>query len=167
MSRIMLALGSFVLGAFCSSLLGSQTSMIVHRGFAFTQTNSSPPTAFKIGTGAVPTVPPLSPPLTDDIFADNQGETRLDSLNCVRCSFSNIDFVYGGGLFLCDGCKIGKAKLVRLDGAALNTFRTLVLFGVIQLPGMPKQQPVNPNNGVVLAVTKNNEGTVTLVNFEK
>ena len=174
MRSVIVPFGSFMFGVLCASVFGfgaSHTSTVEHLVFAQAKSSTTPPTRspnaglIVIGTGSVPSVPPLdTTPEVGDTFS-KMGPVRLDSLNCVRCNLSELEFTYGGGLFQCADCKLSNVRLLNLDGAALNTFRTLQTFGVIPSP-TPSEQ-THPNRPNVITISRHNEGVVTLVNFDQ
>ncbi len=122
MSRMMLALGSFVVGA-CSTLLflgnqsfGSQTST----------TAQERPTIKGGGVahggrgvalgGAEPTVKSfLSYPKVED-FTFEDVTQALDGLDCTNCAFKDVSFEYSGGAYNLINCSFSGRTRVVLKG---------------------------------------------------
>lgn len=136
MSKVILALGSFMVGA-CSVFFmfsGSHPSILEHPVLAQSM----------IGTRGVPVVPPLGGLVEDGSFT--AAPQTLDGLNCVRCSFDNATLTYGGGTFKLTDCKFEGTTRVFLSGAAANTLAVLPLLEAIAQGGAPKapvpQKPI-------------------------
>jgi hypothetical protein len=138
MSKVTLALGSFVLGA-CVSFAAIS---LVH-----TYTRVHAQQALKIG-GAEPTVPPLGPFFRESVFTG--ALQPLDGINCEKCTIEASVITYAGGGFRCVDC-IVRSNQVQLKGAANNTFKILMLVGAIS--GPPAPEKTVPQNAPKLATT--------------
>jgi hypothetical protein len=130
MSKVTLALGSFIVGA-CISLAASSlihTSTRVHAQQAV------------LMSGEEPIVPSLGITVRGVISAPVQS---LDGLNCEGCTITAPLITYAGGAFTCTGCSIHTSR-VDLKGAALNTFNALRFFGAIPSPNPAPNKPKIP-----------------------
>lgn len=135
MSKVMLALGSFIVGAICGSLAlsGIHASTVV-------QLETTGTIAVQ---GAIPVVPPLTIKMSQNFFR-YPGEQSLDGINCDHCTFEVKVFSYAGGAYsLTNSTLKAEVNGIVLRGAALNTFNLLRAFGVIPTPPPPtkKQNP--------------------------
>lgn len=133
MSKVMLALGSFIVGACCASILsfGIQTSIWAQ---------PSPPLGISIGNGLVPVVPPLSGESSNSTFG-NGTSIGLDGFNCEHCTFENMTFIYGGGAFnIPQFTFVGQTRVI-VKGAAQNTVQLLALLGMLGQKSTPPGPP--------------------------
>jgi hypothetical protein len=131
MRNVTLAFGSFIVGAASAFMMfsGTQASTLVH-----------PQVALEM-VGKEPVVPPLGPRfINSSILGQRQG---LDGLNCSGCTIESSEITYGGGAFNLENCLIRKNR-VTLTGSALNTFKFLMMVGVIPAPRPNEIKPKNP-----------------------
>ena len=137
MSKVMLALGSFIVGACCASIVsvGIQTSTL-----AQSSPPSGPVPATVIGNGLVAVVPPLSSRSADSTFGGNM-TMGLDGLNCEHCTFKNATFIYGGGAFNIPQFTFVGQTTVITKGAAQNTVQLLTLLGMLGQKPAPSGPP--------------------------
>jgi hypothetical protein len=149
MSRVTLALGSFLLGVVCMIPFTSHTSTLVHPALAQGQDSALGSSAAKL-----PTVPPLSRQKFSSMTVADSIQS-FDGLNCENCVFMGDELTYAGGEYSCIGCVL-RVNRVTLKGAALNTFKFLLFTGAIPAP-KPKDQPFDPNKpGLKIAEDKTN-----------
>jgi len=133
MRKITLALGSFIVGAISMSLVGNHTSTLAqgpNKSWSILQLDR-----------AVPKVPPFGNISVQDIGIDG-GTHFVDGILCLRCSFNNATFEYGGGEFAILNPRISGTVSIKLDGAAENTATFLSLFGLLGCPA--KNAPNTP-----------------------
>jgi len=131
MRIVMVALGSFIVGAVSMLLLGNQTSI-------FAQGSTSG--AILRDTPAVPIVPPYRGTLVNNVTLDPGSRFAVDGVLCKACKFgANTTFEYAGGEFRLEDAKIAMPVSIDLKGAALNTAQFLQLFGLLGCPA--KQAP--------------------------
>ena len=140
MSKIIVALGSFILGVLAMSLFGDQISTLVHPVLA--QPNET------VSEGPEPIVPPLRGKKIWYKQFSNETLT-LDGLDCTNCGLVNITFEYSGGAFSLVNSIVVAPRLV-LKGAAANTAFLLAL-----LDPETKPQPVQPNKPIVKVPSSN------------
>lgn len=119
MSKLAVALGSFMVGAIASMWIvfsGNQLS-ITEQSWAETRGFTFP--------GGVPKVPSV---LREVIGSKFVGVTQsLDGINFVDCEFTDVTIEYSGGQYILDGVVFsGKNRLV-FKGAADNTLSLLGL----------------------------------------
>ena len=127
MSKVMLALGSFIVGACCAFIISSgiQTSTWAQ---------------FSTDAASIPIVPPLKGfVMKNSDF--NGGSLQLDGLDCENCTIGNTDFTYGGGAFRLVNPKFKTGMRITFTGAALNTRLLLILVEALNKP----QRPVPPS----------------------
>jgi len=170
MSRVTLALGSFVFGACCMYFLGSHTSTVTQSLFAQTKAApQSPPAAekpqpFVAGTailldGVEPQVPPLHMSPVNGMTVIGKVMTQaLDGINCRGCVVDAMEVTYAGGALNCIDCKI-KGDRVTLKGAALNTF--IILQGLTNFLNVPERP--RPNSPHVSIAASKRDTKLTLV----
>jgi hypothetical protein len=127
MSKVMLALGSFIVGACCASAIsfGIQTSTWAQVG---------PP------LGSVPVVPALKESVLEDSIMRNSSGQQLDGLECMNCVFDNVGFTYSGGAFRLVNPRFINGMRIHFGGAAANTAVVLALLQALNNP----QRPVPP-----------------------
>jgi hypothetical protein len=151
MTRVALALGSFIVGACVSSA----TSLFIHTS---TRAQEQQPTL--LVAAAEPTVPPLAVRL---IGGDIVGALQpLDGMDCEGCTIKASVISYGGGAFNCEKCII-KSKTVTLKGAALNTLNMLRFFGAIPNPPPKQSKPQPPIQTATIEI--NTQGTADFVSL--
>jgi hypothetical protein len=164
MSKKTLALGSFALGLLCASLLGRQTSTIVHadRTLAFQDQRGG----ITLGNKEkMPVVPKLGIMGVGESVIGTEGVV-LDGLNCTRCAFTNVSFIYGGGQINCPQCSFSGNRGIELRGAALNTFNLLQQLGL--LLGSPAQeQPRNPSTPKIFKTNFEKPDVLSLVSMNQ
>lgn len=147
MSKVTVALGSFVIGACFALFVGRYTSTIVQPVFAQVTVR-----------GAEPIIPPL-------IDVKNKGgkvsdeAQQLDGLDCEDCSYNNVKFVYSGGAVnLVNPHLSGKTSL-ELRGAAANG--QVMAAYLAALAGGKPPRPVMPNAPVLKTTTLSTPMTVS------
>ncbi|MBZ5668541.1 MAG: hypothetical protein LAO04_02280 [Acidobacteriia bacterium] len=130
MSKTMLALESFVVGAFCMffMLSGSHTSILAQSGLGLPD--------------AIPVVPPLSSIEVRDSHFGTEPQ-QLDGLNCKECTFDNVTLTYGGGAYHLENCRFSGTTRVVFTGAAQNALAVLPLIAAIT-SGNPNPNPPRP-----------------------
>lgn len=152
MSKIALSVGSFFLGIFIAALFfsGIQISTVAHPAFA----------SDLISFGGAPTVPPLNlRPATHMTFENLSGApVALDGLNCEDCTFKNVVFGYSGGEYRLQHCTVSGPRVIVFSGAALNTVRAMIQWGLIQSTPVEAPLPKAPNIKI--------ENTTPLTNAE-
>ena len=137
MSKVMLALGSFIVGACCAFAVsaGIQTSTWAQ--------SSSPTPPFSEAIHApmlIPIVPGImSMELSDSEFSPTS-QQQLDGLNCIRCTFHAVVLTYAGGAFRLTDSKFDGVTRIALNGPALNTVALLTQLGAFR-PQTPKAPP--------------------------
>ena len=144
MSKVAIALGSFILGActmlFSVALLGSHTSTFAHSSAQLRA----------IGTGGEPTVPGIT--MHAEHFGLAGGLLQsIDGLDCKDCKFSDVTLEYSGGAFQLTNFPFSGPLRVNLKGAAANTVAFLNLVQAIaasQRPPEPK-----PNSPIIKTAT--------------
>lgn len=136
MSRVTIALGSFIAGA-CSMLLfsGSQASL---RAQEAKMTGRSTPI---VATELVPLVPQLVATFSnEEIDAEQQ---QIDGLGFVHCTINSRVLTYGGGSFFFQDVKLPKSVRIDLVGAAANTVTFLSVIQGARIVAPPKQATPN------------------------
>src|ERR1700719_2088354 len=127
LSKLMLALGSFIVGACCMLPFidsGSHTS-------AFAQVRV---------TNAVPVVPEV-PTMEDKNNTYENVTVPLDGILASADSFKRVTFEFGGGLYSLRDSTFVPPIHFSLTGAAANTYALLMQFGMI---GCPAEAPRKP-----------------------
>ena len=130
MRSVIVALGSFIVGAMCTLLIvsGHHTSTVA-------QSLAGQPGLW-VAPEAVPSVPPMRVPLNEREFTG--GTVQLDGMHCVKCLFNNVTFVYAGGEYRLIDAMVSGTPVVILKGAAANT------LGVLQFVGAVAPEPRPP-----------------------
>lgn len=138
MSKVMLSLGSIIVGASLMffMLSGNHTSMAAQGGIGI--------------EGEVPIVPSRLFVVKGSVFADEP--QQLDGLDCTDCTFDNVRLTYGGGEVRLRNAKFVGTTRVVLTGAARNAFAVMVLANAIAR-GNPKPKAV-PRMETRLALAK-------------
>lgn len=148
MSKVALALGSFIVGAtfgsFAFSLIHISTRVQAGQGGG-------------IVLGLEPVVPNLGPAIRGGGVIG--GVQALDGIHCVGCTLAPDVFTYAGGAYQLEDAQVRKNIPIQLKGAALNTVNLLKLLGA--LPG-PQPAPQAPNNNPILRA----QDRLTLVSLE-
>jgi len=146
MSKVALALGSFIIGA-CSTLLllggqsfGGQTPTTVQgrstfKGGGVRHSNRG------VGLeGSEPTFQSfLAFPKFDDFTFEDVTQS-LDGLDCTNCTFKDVSFEYAGGAYNLINCSFSGGTRVVLKGTAANTLSILPLLQAIT-SGHPPEPP--------------------------
>jgi hypothetical protein len=133
MSKVTLALGSFIVGA-CAMFfisLGNQASTLEQPSFA--QVSA-------LGTNGAPVVPPLIPQVKGLTIEGGSIPQMLDGLDCKECTFKDVTLTYAGGAYNFDHCNFSGTTRVVLSGAAANTMAILPLLQAITR-GVPPKPP--------------------------
>jgi hypothetical protein len=130
MRNIIVALGSFIVGAISMSLVGNHTSTL-----------AQVPTAVR-AQGTVPVVPPFRSIVVNGYVFDGK-IFAVDGILCTRCTFKNATLEYGGGAFAILEPRLSGSLSIKLDGAAHNTAVFLNMFGLLgcQTKNVPKVNP--------------------------
>ena len=152
MSKITLALGSFIVGAMTMLFLfsGSHASM-------WAQESTKPGPGLEMPF-AIPTVPPLR----HVVLEGNEFvgvEQQLDGLNCKGCKFRDVVLTYGGGAYALSDCVFSGRVRIALSGAAGNTVAILPLLQAITV-GKPPEAP-KPKAPINKEATAKNTLTVS------
>lgn len=137
MSKVMLALGSFIFGASVMFLIlsGNHTSTLAHA--------AAPGVA--LPKDLIPVVPALRGTSLKDAHVDNVVQ-QLDGLECERCSFNNAALEYSGGPVRLANMSVSGNTRLKLKGAAANTIVVVTYFQAIAA-GQPVK-PVVPRNPI-------------------
>lgn len=132
MNRVLLALGSFVIGA-CFSFAASS---LIHASTRAQRQGL-------VVEGAEPVVPPIK------FFGR---ETRiggdvqaLDGISCDGCEIAASKITYAGGAASFKNCRIVSVLPIELKGAAENTRQFLMMVGALPKPQPNKPPKTNPN----------------------
>jgi hypothetical protein len=133
MSKVMLALGSFIVGACCAFAIsaGIQTSTWAQPSGPVSVFGGRGVTALS-ATGTIPKVPGLIGVKMSNMDFPPAQFQQLDGLDCERCTFHAPLLAYGGGAFKLVDTTFDGVVEVRLMGAALNTFQLLKMFGAFK-----------------------------------
>jgi hypothetical protein len=136
MRNVMVALGSFALGAVCMSLFGNQRS-------TFAQ---GPTTGALVRDSlAVPVVPPYRGTFLNEVTFTNGSRFAVDGILCKKCKFgSNAIFEYGGGEYRLEDINVLLPVSIDLTGAARNTAQFLATFGLLGCPAKQAPPAVGP-----------------------
>jgi len=131
MSRVMLALGSFIVGACCASIIsfGIQTSTWAQ---VFEGGSMAGGTSGIVRPDAEPVVPPLPMIILHGTKLSAGVSQQLDGLDCEECILTSPTLTYAGGLFRLNG----KTTALRLTfkGPAANTVALLNQLGAFRKP---------------------------------
>jgi len=140
MSRVTVALGSFVVGALSMFVcLGNQTSIVAQPAV---------PQRGIVAEGAEPIVPPLRGIVVSASSFGNLTQP-LDGLDLENCEFRNVTLEYSGGAFRLRNASFSGPIRVQLKGAAANT---LVLLRFLDAMAASRA-PINPEKGKPLDKT--------------
>ena len=134
MSKITVALGSFIIGA-CSMLF----LFSGNHAPAFAQSAPTQATASELN--GEPTMPGIRGNLSGSTFTNVR--QPLDGLLCKGCNFENATLTYAGGTFTLTNCKFSGTTRVMLSGAAANTVSVLPLLIAISKGVSPAQPTPN------------------------
>jgi hypothetical protein len=132
MSKVTVALGSFIVGA-CSMFL------VLSGNHASTLEQPVLAQAPLFDAGGVPVVPPIKMRL--DNMTLKGLVYQLDGLSCDRCTFVDMTLTYAGGAFSFANCKFDGTTRVVLSGAAANTLSVLPLLEALT-KGVPPKPPI-------------------------
>ena len=157
MSKLMLAVGSFILGAISMfvAVTGSQAVIWAQSPAASSSSSESYASPEMISIDArVPRVPDIPVRFANLSFPSNQSE-HLDGLSCTDCEFSGPLLIYGGGEYQLINATFAKGTIrVQLVGAAQNTFNLLKQLGFLRQPsfkGGMQMSKVPPTETIALA----------------
>lgn len=173
MSRITLALGSFMLGACCMAFLGSHTSTVAQ------EVPRVPPPSTACAMSAIgamgpapgsptrligipnsePPVPGLAPAICSGSMKN--GTQALDGLDCRNCTFDGVALEYAGGAYNLQDAQFSGVTRIVLKGAAANTVSILPLLAAIEA-GQRLEQP-NPNAPIIRSTTAKGLQRLSLV----
>jgi hypothetical protein len=153
MSRVTLALGSFIVGVCFALLIFS----LIH---TFTPVQAQGGLGI---TGAEPVVPPLSGHMTG--VAISGALQQLDGIDCDGCTIEASTVTYAGGAFRCNNCSV-KRQLLQLRGAAFNTLTILQAFGAIPPPPAPPRGLPRPAPEIVNLLQITPKQNVTVVSLQ-
>jgi hypothetical protein len=158
MSKLMLTVGSFILGAISMFvvLTGSQAIIWAQSPAASSSSSSesyASPEMISIDA-RVPRVPDIPVRFANLSFPANQSE-HLDGLSCTDCEFSAPLLIYGGGEYQLINATFAKGNMrVQLTGAAQNTYNLLKQLGLLRQPsfkGGMQMSKVPPTETIALA----------------
>jgi hypothetical protein len=146
MTKVVLALGSFVAGMLSAFLIlsGIQTSAWPQSPSA-TMSPTRPPmtgrgiTTFFLSPGLEPKVPGLGPIIGGEDVAPTVFQ-QLDGLNCSHCTFRTPLLTYGGGAVRLMDAHFEGVATVQFKGPALNTLQLLKMLGALK-KGRPNAPP--------------------------
>jgi hypothetical protein len=171
MSRTMLALGSFVVGA-CSTLLLVGTQSFGNQASTTPQAPVSPQgrSTLKGGgaahgnrgvllNGSEPTFKPFVAFPKFEEFTFEDVTQSLDGLDCTNCVFKDVRFEYAGGAYNLINCAFSGTTRVTLKGAATNTFAILPLLQAIT-SGHPPEPP-KPKTPMLKTATAQSPTTIS------
>ena len=138
MHTVTLALGSFIVGAFCASLLlgGIHTPMSAQSAFA-------QPSTLVQADNKIPVVPPGITQLSN-VSAGPVSKQQLDGIACKNFELKAREMKYGGGNFAFDHCTFNGVVTVELTGAAANTMAMLQVLSHLRQPSVPIPNPNTP-----------------------
>jgi hypothetical protein len=129
MSKVTLALGSFIFGFFASWLLsGTRPSVLA-------QTRE--PEHHGINLEREPVVPGLGPHITNSTVSGSL--QAIDGLDCDGCKFSDVTLEYSGGAFTLTNFSFSGPIRVNLRGAAANTLAFIQFLNALKASQQPKQ----------------------------
>jgi len=131
MSKVTIALGSFIVGACCMffMLSGNHASTLEH--VASAQGGG--------GFPGEPIVPPLSASVEGSKFLGVS--QQLDGMKCNGCFFSDATLTYAGGSYSLVDCHFSGTTRFEFKGAAANTLAILPLMEALVHGAPPKIPP--------------------------
>jgi len=176
MSRIILALASFMVGACSMALFGNHTSMAAQEPAphltpppeptgcgvkGFTADGGTPGSQNRLirVRDASPTVPGMSQKICGALLSN--GTQSLDGLNCADCTFTGVSLEYSGGAYSLENAHFGGVTQIVLKGAAANTVAILPLLQAIS-SGQAPEQPA-PNTPIIKTANTEKVRTVSFV----
>ena len=141
MSKVTVALGSFIVGACCTFLMlsGNQTSTFAHASLLQSA----------MGFPGEPVVPPLSSLVVGSKFSE--AAQQLDGMRCQGCEFTNVALTYAGGSYSLEGCRFSGTTRFVFKGAAANALAILPLMEALTRKA-PPTIPL-PNKPILRNVT--------------
>jgi len=157
MTKVALALGSFIVGAtfgsFAFSLIHMSTRVQAGQGGGI------------VIRGAEPVVPSLGPTLHGGGVTG--GIQPLDGISCDGCVLVPDSFTYAGGAYQFNNAEVRKNIPITLKGAALNTVNLLRSLGALPSP-QPTPQPQDNNQPPIIraAIELKIQDNFTLVSLE-
>jgi hypothetical protein len=149
MSKVTLALGSFIVGA-CTTLLG--VTLFGSHTLTFAQAPTSGPVISGPGTmiiGGDEKMPVVLPPTQtlENFNLQAKGLFFVDGTICNNCVFSDADLIYGGGAFSFTQARFSGPIRIRLVGAAANT---IAFLNFAQAIGASQQPPKTIPNAPIM-----------------
>jgi hypothetical protein len=153
MSKIILALGSFVLGVATTffALFTTQAFTAAQERLApRSAQNQLTPLAVGSGRGA-PTVPPISQHFKDFGVAGTNLAFEVDGSECDGCVFNGPVLRYSGGDFQFTNFSFSGPVRVELTGAARNTLIFLQFMQGLAAGQAPQQ--ATPNTSIMKTAT--------------
>jgi hypothetical protein len=150
MKKTTLALGSFIVGACCMSLLdsGMHTSTRVQASQQPPSPPALPPSTITM-LAAIPIVPPLQYFGHGDTIGGNV--QQLDGFSCDGgCTIAPRILTYGGGAFSFPVAIIPKGVPIVFTGAAANTVLLMTATGMLPAPKRPAPVPL-PGGQIIQA----------------
>jgi hypothetical protein len=157
MNKIVLASGSFIVGA----VVGSLVLSLIH---ASTQVHAFQGLGVGISdSGAEPVVPPLCNHIIGGGILGGAVQA-LDGIDCDECVLDVGRFTYAGGAFRLNNAHLRTNAPVELKGAALNTLNLLRALGA--LPSPPPKPQSKPPFMSMAALEMKAQSDLTLVSVE-
>ncbi len=132
MSRVILALGSFIAGACCMFLFLSNSG---HQTWIDVQSSFAEP----VNRDAVPVVPKSELIVMKDSVLGKDIKQQFDGISCENCIFDNTILEYGGGTFVLKNVQVSGAIKVVLVGPAANTLSFLRFLEAVHASRIPKE----------------------------
>jgi len=164
MSKMMLALGSFIVGA-CSAaiVLGIQTSTVAHAEVEGMRLEAAIP--------VVPNIPLFQLGRVGIMGFDRQ---QLDGFAWSGGEVTVKTLMYSGGNFAFNGTKV-RALRLEFKGPALNTFKLLTALGAFRRPeptvpeifSPPKLLETSADSATILIAPKTSPATITLATLNQ
>lgn len=166
MSKITVALGSFIVGACFMLLVGSHTSTLAQvpgrptppptpaplaprpcamEGFSFTGNKHAVAVEGTEPTASVVFGPRLCH------GSITKGAQALDGLDCDGCKFEDVTLEYSGGAYNLQNAQFSGVIRVVLKGPAANTMAILPLLQAIAVGH--SEPPPNPNRPILKSAT--------------
>jgi hypothetical protein len=137
MSKVTVAILSFALGVFSSTLV-----LAAHCASAAPQqappSKPASPGPVLVGGAGVPVVPPITQHFQNFGVINSPLPFQVDGSDCVRCTFSGAVFRYGGGNFQFTDFKFSGPVRVEFTGAARNTFIFIKFIEALAASQVPK-----------------------------
>jgi hypothetical protein len=165
MKKTTLALGSFIVGACCMSLLDSG----IHTSTRVQASQQLPSPTLPPSTISMPAAIPIVPPLQyfghgDTITGNVQ---QLDGFSCDGdCTITARLLTYGGGAFSFPVAKIPKGVPIIFTGAAANTAVLMRATGMLPAPKRPAPVPMPGGQIIQADMEISAQPKITLVSLE-